>query len=234
MTLPSSRRSAPLLAGLGLAAGLGACVTPNEPPPHAPVAAAADLHRIEVLQTGERYDIVVGPNDLSLTPEARANIQAFANAYRAGGHGALIMSAPSGGANADAAARAAQEARLTLMSAGVPYVAIAPSVYDASGMAAPPIVLSFTRYEAVAPDCRPIWEQDLSEDMHQPYASFGCATQANLAAMIEDPHDLLQPRTMTPRDAARRAVVLDRYRQGQPTGAERSDDERASISNAVE
>jgi type IV pilus biogenesis protein CpaD/CtpE len=39
---------------------------------------------------------------------------------------------------------------------------------------------------------------------------------------------------MTPRDAARRAVVLDRYRNGQPTGAERSDDERAAISDAVE
>jgi len=234
MTFSSPRRSAPMFASLGLAASLGACVTPNEPPPGPPVASASDLHRIQVLQTGERYDIVVTAQDVALTAEVRANILAFADVYRAEGHGALIMSAPSGGANANAAARAAQEARLTLLAAGVPYVAIAPSVYDATGMTTPPIVLSFTRYEAVAPDCRPIWEQDLSEDMHRPYESFGCATQANLAAMIEDPHDLLQPRTMTPRDAARRAVVLDRYRNGQPTGAERSDDERAAISDAVE
>jgi pilus assembly protein CpaD len=52
--------------------------------------------------------------------------------------------------------------------------------------------------------------------------------------MIEDPHDLLQPRTMTPRDAARRAVVLDRYRNGQPTGAERSSDEQAAISDVID
>jgi pilus assembly protein CpaD len=234
MTLSSPRCSNPLLVGLGLSMSLGACVTPNTPPPPVALASAVDQHRIEVLQTGERYDITVGPSDMGLTPETRSEIFAFASAYQEEGHGALVMSAPSGGDNADAAARAAQQTRLALMSAGIPYAAIAPSVYDASGMARPPIVLSFTRYEAVAPDCRPIWEQDLSDNMHQPYASFGCATQANLAAMIEDPHDLLQPRTMTPRDAARRAVVLDRYRNGQPTGAERSSDEQAAISDVID
>lgn len=234
MTFSSPRCSAPLLIGLGLSMGLGACVTPDTPPPPVASASAVDLHRIEVQQTGERYDIMVGPSDMGLRPEIRSEILSFAAAYRAEGHGALVMSAPSGGDNADAAARAAQQTRLALMEAGLPSAAIAPSVYDASGMARPPIVLSFTRYEAVAPDCSPIWEQDLSDNMHQPYASFGCAAQANLAAMIEDPHDLLQPRSMTPRDAARRAVVLDRYRNGQPTGAERSNDEQAAISDVID
>jgi pilus assembly protein CpaD len=223
-----------LLAGIGAAASLAACATPQEPPPGPPLASAADRHRIEVIQTGERYDILVGAADIGLSQEVRANVQAFAAAYRAEGQGPLMMSAPSGGENADSAARAAQEARLLLASSGVPYSAIAVSVYDASGAATPPLVLSFTRYEAVAPECAPLWEQDLSQNRHRPYDSFGCAMNANLAAMIENPRDLIEPRASGPRDAPRRAVVLERYRQGEPTGATRSEDERASISNAVE
>ncbi len=223
-----------LLAGLGAAAALGACASTPEAPPGPPLASAADRHRIEVLQTGERYDILIGAADVTLPQEVRGDVQAFAAAYRAEGHGPLMMSAPSGGENADAAARAAQETRLLLAAAGVPYAAIAMSAYDATGATQAPLVLSFTRYEAVAPECAPLWEQDLSQNRHQPYASFGCAMNANLAAMIEDPRDLIEPRTMAPRDAARRAVVLDRYRQGEPTGATRGDDETAAISNAVE
>jgi pilus assembly protein CpaD len=223
-----------ILAGLGAAAALGACATPREAPPGPPLATAADRHRIEVIQSGERYDILVGSADAGLPQEVRANVQAFAAAYRAEGHGPLMMSAPSGGENADSVARAAQEARLLLAAAGVPYSAIAMSAYDATGTATPPLVLSFTRYEAVAPECAPLWEQDLSQNRHRPYESFGCSMNANLAAMIEDPRDLIEPRTQTPRDAPRRAAVLERYRQGEPTGATRSEDERATISNAIE
>jgi len=222
------------LVGLGLAATLGACVTPSEPPPGPPLATEADRHRIEVLQTGERLDVAIAAQDMGLSAEMRASLTAFGAAYRAEGHGPLMLSAPSGGENADAAARAAQEARLVLASAGVPYAAIAASAYDASGTATAPLVLSFTRYEAVAPECAPLWEQDLSEDLHTPYASFGCAMNANLAAMIEDPHDLIAPRAETPRDASRRATVLDNYRQGAPTGATRSPDEQAQISTAIQ
>ena len=90
------------------------------------------------------------------------------------------------------------------------------------------------RFEAQAPECAPLWEQDLAhQSNNQPWASFGCATQANLAAMISDPADLLGPRQEDPRDAARRARVLEAYRQGQQTHANRSDDERVQVSNVA-
>jgi pilus assembly protein CpaD len=140
------------------------------------------------------------------------------NAPRSGGEGAL---------------RAAADARLRLMDMGVPYDAIAIAAYE-GGAETAPLVLSFTRYEATAPRCAPIWEQDLMRQYdNQPYESFGCANAANLAAMIEDPHDLVAARDETARDSARRAAVVDRYRRGQPTGATRSGDERVTISNAV-
>ncbi|HVY84620.1 MAG TPA: CpaD family pilus assembly protein [Caulobacterales bacterium] len=219
---------------LASVATLGACAT-AKPPPGPPIASAADRHHIDVEQTGARLDIPVAKDDVALSDQSRGDLDGFASAYLRAGHGAMILSTPSGGDNGDAAALVAQQTRLALIDRGVPYAAIAGSTYDASGQSGAPIVLRFTNYEAHAPNCTPLYEQDLAhQSNNQPWASFGCATQANLAAMIEDPHDLLAPRTEDPRDGGRRETVFTAYRAGQPTGAQRTDDERAAISNAVQ
>jgi pilus assembly protein CpaD len=221
----------PLLLA-GFATALGACAT--TPPEGPPTSSHADRHTITVEQTGERLDIVVAPGEMALSPKSRADLRGFAGAYARVGHGALIMSTPAGGANSDSAALIAHQTRLVLAESGVPYSAIAGSSYDASGVEAAPIILTFTRFEAVAPACAPLWEQDIGhQSNNQPWASFGCATQANLAAMIEDPHDLLAPRDEDPRDSNRRGTVMEAYRAGTPTHAERSSDERVAVSSAV-
>ncbi len=218
---------------LGLSA-LGACAsvpTPEGPP----VPTAADRHRIEVTQSNERVEIPVTSGDAALSAGARAQVRNFASGYLRYGHGALVMSTPSNSTNADSASLLANETRMALVEAGVSYVAVAGSTYDASGAGDAPIVLSFARFEAEAPECAPLWEQDLAhQSNNQPWASFGCATNANLAAMIEDPADLLRPRDMDPRDSNRRSTVMEAYRAGEQTHADRSSDERVSISNAVQ
>ncbi|HYD86604.1 MAG TPA: CpaD family pilus assembly protein [Vitreimonas sp.] len=218
-----------LLLGVSTLAACASVPTPEGPP----VASAADRHRIEVTQTAERVEILVESGDVSLSPEARAHLRMLASNYLRYGHGPLVLSSPSGGANTDAASVLAHEARMSLVDAGVSYAAVAGSTYDGSGGDAP-IVASFTRFEAHAPECAPLWEQDLAhQSNNQPWASFGCATQANLAALVEDPADLLRPRNADPRDSGRRETVMDAYRNGDPTHAERSSDERVAISNAV-
>jgi pilus assembly protein CpaD len=221
----------PLLA-LGLSA-LGACASvpaPDGPP----VSSYADRHRIEVTQTAERVEIPVASGQDELSPSARASLRAFAGNYLRYGHGALVMSSPSGAANADAASVVANEARMALVESGVSYAAVAGSTYDAAGAGDAPIIVSFARYEAQAPECAPLWEQDLGhQSNNQPWESFGCATQANLAAMVEDPADLLRPRDADPRDSGRRDAVMEAYRNGDATHADRTADERVTISNAV-
>lgn len=222
----------PLLL-LGLST-LGACAgipKPEEPP----ASSFADRHHIEVAQTAERLEIGVAPGESSLDNSERAQLNAFASGYLRYGHGSLVLSAPSGGANADAAAAVAGDARRALVEAGVSYAAVAASTYDAMDVADAPIVLSFSRFEAQAPDCAPLWQQDLGhQSNNQPWESFGCATQANLAALVEDPADLLRPRAEGPRDSARRDTVMGNYREGEQTHSERSNDERITISNAVQ
>jgi pilus assembly protein CpaD len=54
---------------------------------------------------------------------------------------------------------------------------------------------------------------------NQPYWNLGCANQRNLAAMVDNPSDLLQPRGETPAYAGRRSVAIDKYRKGDnPSG----------------
>ena len=52
---------------------------------------------------------------------------------------------------------------------------------------------------------------------NQPYWNLGCASQRNLAAMVDNPADLVQPRGETPAYTMRRTTVLDKYRQGEST-----------------
>jgi pilus assembly protein CpaD len=220
---------------LGLTA-LGACASVPPPPEGLrPVPTAADYHQIQVTEGSERLEVPVGSNDVALSQSERSQLERFAGGYLRYGHGALVLSTPSGGVNADAASAMANETRRALMDAGVSYAAVAGSSYDASGRADAPIIISFTRYEAQAPECAPLWQQDLAHQSdNQPWESFGCATQANLAELVEDPADLLRPRAEDPRDSNRRDTVLDHYRAGEPTHAERSTDEQVAISYAVQ
>lgn len=227
---PSAQRLATTLAIALLAAG---CATKRATEASNSVS-VVDNHKIAITRADEKLDIAIAAGDTALSPAEMAQVETFARLYTRQGHGALVMSAPAGGANAESAALVAKDVRMRLAGSGVPFAAIAASTYDASGRADAPLVLSFTLYSAQAPECAPLWSQDLAHpDNNQPWASFGCAQAANLAAMISDPADLLGPRTEEPRDAARRARVLEAYRQGQKTHAERSNDERVQVSDAV-
>jgi pilus assembly protein CpaD len=219
---------------IGLSA-LGACASVPPPPPGPATPTIADSHRITVTQTAERIEVPVTPGAMTISPASQAELRAFAGGYLRYGHGALILSTPSGAANSDAASLIANDTRRALVEAGVSYAAVAGSTYDASGSADAPIIVSFSRYEAEAAECAPLWEQDLAhQSNNQPWASFGCATMNNLAAMVEDPADLLRPRAMDPRDSGRRDTIFDAYREGEQTHADRSNDERIQISNAVQ
>jgi pilus assembly protein CpaD len=226
-----------LSAGLRVLAGAAllmttACATTATPEANLPTT--ADRHKIDVTEAAERLEIAVASVDTALSADNVAKVEAFARLYVRQGHGVLVMSAPTGSPNADAASRVAQETRTRLAGAGVPFAAMAASTYDGGEQGAAPLVLSFSRFDATAPDCEPLWSQDLAHSPdNQPWNSFGCSAQANLAAIISDPADLVGPRQEDPRDAARRARVLEAYRQGQQTHANRTNDERVQVSDAV-
>ena len=59
------------------------------------------------------------------------------------------------------------------------------------------------------------------------------ATNANIAAMVANPADLVTPRPEAPFDAGRRQVVIDKYRAGQATASVRDAQADGAISRVM-
>ncbi|HEV7690724.1 MAG TPA: CpaD family pilus assembly protein [Hyphomonadaceae bacterium] len=162
----------------------------------------------------------------------REAVKTFAEAYMQEGHGSVIISRPGGGSDDGAAMRAAADARAVMLAEGVDATRIAEGPYDASGARVAPLVISYRTYEAVVPHCPDLSGIDFAfTGTNNALPSFGCAVQTNLAAMIADPSDLVGAQKMDPADIGRRGVIMSKYRQGAPTGAERSQDAKGTISN---
>ncbi len=66
---------------------------------------------------------------------------------------------------------------------------------------------------------------------NRPYWNLGCASQRNLAAMVDNPADLVQPRGETPAYSPRRSVAIEHYRKGESPSGTYPDYDKAKISD---
>ena len=194
-----------------------------------------DRHEIGVQAKTEFLEVYLNPSDTQLRQTDRGRIASFIASYNSYGHGPLIMSMPAEGANQQLAVQAIAEAREIAWENGVEYEEISGKAYGAGSDITAPIILAFQSYDAVAPECVSLASLDLSDvSSNNEMPSLGCAVRKNMAAMIADPTDLLGKRPLGPGDAARRDVIMAKFREGVPTGATRSADESGSVSTAVE
>ena len=234
--LSCARRVGGLAAAAALAAMLGGCYTAHETAEVAP--GDYRLRHPITLQEGQRtVELFVGSSRGGLTPEQRADVLAFAHRWQREATGGVIIDVPSGTPNGQAASDSLHEIESILAGAGIPAQAIAVRPYrPASPARLATIRLNYPRITAAAGPCG-LWPHDLGPaggdewDRNAEYWNFGCAGQRNLAAMVDNPADLAQPRGETPPYQERRSVVLDKYRQGQPTGATDPTADQAKISN---
>ena len=64
---------------------------------------------------------------------------------------------------------------------------------------------------AVPPPCDQ-WTEDVGRNEARiPYPNWGCATQRNLALMVDNARDLQQPQEEDPRSSERRSVTWSAY-----------------------
>ena len=144
----------------------------------------------------------------------------------------LTVEAPSG--DDPVSSDAAWRIKGALEAQGVPSNQVRVVTYIAPDPRAP-VLVGFDTVRAAVPQCGTSWTNLGRTGANAGYANFGCAVNANLAAQIADPRDIVSPRAIQPGSAARRAVVFDKYRLGEPTAATREpmiEDQR--ISNAVD
>lgn len=207
-----------LLAMAAQAAGCAARFNGQE---HA--LTVAEEHPISV--DSQTVTMTLAPSaDGDLASLDQARLRAFADSYMRNGHGALTVTAPSGGDGSDAGVLEA------LARSGVPAAAVVEADYRGDG-GSRDIILSYTHYVATPSACG-IWEGVRERDyrnMRSP--NFGCATQNNLAAMIGDPHDLVEPAEMTDPDSATRIRGVTAFRKGEVTSSATDGDVESQIAN---
>lgn len=224
---------------LGLSAALGACtplatetVTASVPDDY------RQRHPIAVTEANHSIVVFVGHARGGLSGPQRADVMGLAQSWVREGTGAIIVDVPIDTPNARAAAASFGEIQSVLMAGGVPSRAITRHHYRPEDpRTLPTIRLSYPKIRAVAGPCG-LWPQDLGPNIdnvayneNRSYHNFGCASQRNLAAMIDNPADLEQPRPETPAYTQRRSAAFEKYRKGTSTATNYPEADKAKLSD---
>jgi pilus assembly protein CpaD len=228
-TARTSRRSKAAMRAVaigGLAVLLAGCYRSQE---------AADIypndyrlrHPITLRDGQHAVEVFLGRNRGGLSPEQRADVMSFAGNWKRQGTSGILVEVPNNSATKRAASDSLREIHSILNANGVPRHGVRVRSYASASP--PSIKLSYARLTATAGPCG-LWPHDLGVDNDPVYQenlnfwNMGCASQRNLAAMVDNPADLVQPRGETPAYQARRSVAMDKYRKGEiPSGTYPSD-----------
>jgi pilus assembly protein CpaD len=232
------RRLRATFALAAVSAALGGCWTSPEVVTASVPNDYRQRHPIAVQEGNHSIVVFVGAGRGGLSAPQRADVLGFGESWVREGTGGVVVDVPVNTPNARAAASAAREIRNTLSVAGVPSSAIHLRRYspdDPERFAT--VRLTYPKIKAVAGPCG-MWPADLGPSIDNPgynenkqYYNFGCATQRNLAAMVDNPADLEQPRPESPAYTTRRTTSFDKYRKGVSTTTIYPESEKAKLSD---
>jgi pilus assembly protein CpaD len=232
------RRLRATFALAAISAALGGCWTSPEVVTASVPNDYRQRHPIAVQEGNHSIVVFVGAGRGGLSGPQQADVVGFGQSWVKEATGGVVIDVPVNTPNARAAASAVREIRHTLSAAGVPSSAIRVHHYspdDPERFAT--VRLSYPKIKAVAGPCG-LWPADLGPSIdnpgyneNKPYYNFGCATQRNLAAMVENPADLEQPRPESPVYTARRTEAFEKYRKGVSTTTVYPESEKAKLSD---
>jgi pilus assembly protein CpaD len=186
---------------------------------------------ITVQEGPETLDIPVGRGSSGLGPDLVGAVRSFgADAARNGTSGIAIM-VPRGSANEATASYLARDIARVLKASGLAASLVEEHRYAvADATASAPIRLTFNRIKAVSPPCGRWSGNIMAGDKNEDGDEFGCTTQANLAAMVENPNDLIIPRAQTPIPAWKRWKIMQQYEAGSSNSSSTSSTASSSAS----
>jgi pilus assembly protein CpaD len=224
----------------GLSVVLGAC---NYTTTDSVTASVPDdyrlRHPIAVQEADRSIVIFIGQGRGGLSAPQRTDVIGLAQNWGREGTGAIVVDVPVDTPNARAAESSYREIRMLLAGSGVPPRGIVLHHYHPDDpRLLPTIRLSYPKISAVAGPCG-LWPDDLGPSIldrtysqNKEYYNFGCAYQRNMAAMVDNPADLMQPRPETPPYTARRTEGFEHYRKGESTTTSYPETERAKLSDS--
>ena len=228
----SGRRTVTLISFVAVAAAavLGGCGHEGDGARVAGWSMVDPTHRhpIMVTQQPTTLAIRVPRGNYGMSPHQRAQVISFIERYRGvdAGNSRMVIEVPSGSPNEVASMQAVAEIRALMSEAGVRTSDINIEAMQAGGDAQAPIRISYSMYVAEGPECGK-WPTNMAQsDSNLNYPNLGCATQANFAAMVANPADLVKPRGTTPRSGERDHNVWEKYVKGESTISQKQGDEK--------
>jgi pilus assembly protein CpaD len=221
----------------GIAAILAGCNTAAPDITNSYAFDYRERHPIAIKEGNQTLELFVGAGRGGLTAMQRAEVLAFAQNWKREATGAIAIDRPVGSANERAASDTLKEVTSIIGQAGVPNNAVDIRPYRLPGHKLATLRLSYPRMVAKAGPCGfpddlgPTYDPDYFEN--QQFWNLGCASQRNLAAMVENPADLVQPRAETPAYTDKRSVSIDKWRKGNNPSTTYSDNQKSVISDVA-
>jgi len=193
---------------------LAACATPA--PSYEP---AAVRNAVQVAESIERLELYTRPNGLELSARDTLAVSQFLDGYAYSGDGPLFINLPANALSGLGTQQAEAKIRQLMAQSGISSAALQTGQYASAPGQPAPVIVSYRTLKAIPQNCDNGMNL-LSTHSNQPHANFGCFQSANLAAMISDPRQLLEPYAAGTPNAQRRQVVYDKYIEGTPTSSE--------------
>jgi pilus assembly protein CpaD len=205
--------------------GLAGCATPSQT-----FAPTAMRNAVQVAESVERLELYSRPNGMELSARDKLAVAQFLDGYARSGDGPLYVNRPANALSGLGTQQAEAVIRGLMAQGGLNTSAIQTGQYANQRGAPAPVVVSYRTLRAIPQDCSDMGSLTNTYS-NQPHSGFGCFASANLAAMVTDPRQLLEPYASGQPNAQRRQVVYDKYIQGEPTAAQVNPDQRTGEGN---
>ncbi|PHR60735.1 MAG: hypothetical protein COA43_06245 [Robiginitomaculum sp.] len=213
-TTPKSKNMVKALAAATvLSLMLGGCTV------HQPSYGSTQFrNKITVAETVERMELYVQPTGLNLSSRDQSAMANFIAQYARFGEGPLYINVPDSALNGRGIDQAKEMIAQYLSGVGRNYNAMQTGHYRANPSAPAPVVVSYRRLTTEPIDCH-MGAPLTHTANNQPHSNFGCAQTANLAAMIDNPRQLLAPYALADAPSTHGVNVIRKMNEGELTSS---------------
>lgn len=193
------------------------CATPESSYP--PISVR---NPIQVAETVERLELYARPEGFELSARDEDAVAGFLQTYGRYGDGPLYINVPNRASSGGGISQTQGLISSLMGRVGLSHARVETGHYYVPDRGPAPVIVSYRRLKTIPQDCRRVGNMVMTYS-NQPYEGFGCSSNANLAAMVEDPRQLLEPYAQTPPDMQRRSTVYDKYIKGENPASDQPD-----------
>jgi pilus assembly protein CpaD len=157
----------------------------------------------------ETLDVEVPADADGLSPNQNTDVFRFLKLYKREANSRLIIAVPGDERPPASIAQSLQGIQRHVVEAGIDYRLTRGKRVPAGEV--PAIRLAYRRPVAVPPTCDK-WDENVGRNEARiPYPNLGCATQRNIAVMVDSARDLKRPQDEDPRSGERRHTTWSAY-----------------------